>query len=125
MARPSPGLIRPRKSGCQPTACKRASRRVVSSPLAPKMKWSALAEVTAWSAMMPGARISISLAARTTASQSDSGATPWFRSLTASAEASSGVAWRIVSSSARVAVGSGLPVCQSSRILRAFSRLAS
>ena len=89
------------------------------------MKCSELAEVTAWMARMPGFLISSSLPFRTTASQIESAETPRLSRLTASAEASSGEAPRSVSSSARVAPGSGLPACQSSRTLRAFSRLAS
>ena len=45
---------------------------------------------------MPGFRIMSSLPERTTASQSDPGATPWLSSLAASADAASGLAWRIV-----------------------------
>ena len=74
---------------------------------------------------MPGFRIISSLPQRTTASQIESGETPRLSSFTASAEASSGEAVRSVSSSDRVAPGSGLPACQSSRTLPAFSRLAS
>ena len=74
---------------------------------------------------MPGLRIMSSLPERTTASQSDPGATPWLSIFAASAEAASGLAWRIVWSRALVAPWSARPTCQSSRTLLAFSRLAS
>jgi hypothetical protein len=75
--------------------------------------------------MIPGFRIISSLAESITASQSAPGATPSLRILAASAEAASGLAWRIVRSNDLVAPGSSRPTCQSSGTFRAFSRLVS